>query len=62
MLPALRKEMDEQNPTMYCSECGEGIYVDDTYYEINNKVVCEDCVEHHKRICIFTAEEMEYQL
>ena len=31
-----------------CSECGERIQ-DDYLYEINDEVICEDCLNHYYR-------------
>lgn len=59
MLLALRKETEECTPTFYCTECGSGIYIDDYYYEFENAVVCEECMEACKKTCCHTAEEME---
>lgn len=27
-----------------CSNCGWGIYIGDAYYEVDEKILCEDCM------------------
>ena len=34
-----------------CSECGYGIFVGDVYFEIDENIICEDCMEEFKREC-----------
>lgn len=34
-----------------CENCGYGIYVGDAYYEINDVVICEDCMDQCKKEC-----------
>ena len=32
-------------PTMICDSCGEGIYQNDEYYDIDDKPICKDCAQ-----------------
>ena len=33
-----------------CSDCDSGIYEGDTYYEIENSKVCDDCIHDYSKI------------
>ena len=33
-----------------CSECGNPIYNGQSYYEINDMKLCEDCMNNYRRI------------
>ena len=36
----------EPKPVMFCSECGEGIYSGDDYYDIGDGLgICKECIE-----------------
>lgn len=35
----------EPVPIMRCSECGEGIFEGDKYYDTGNGGVCKNCIE-----------------
>lgn len=39
----------EDEPAMYCESCDCPIYPDDNYYEINDVILCEDCVYECRR-------------
>lgn len=46
---------------MYCEQCGKRIYQGDTYYEIDGKPVCIDCVvEYLEENCMRSDEEGEF--
>ena len=33
-----------------CDECGEPIYVGEKYYDIEDTVICEDCIDNFAKI------------
>jgi formylmethanofuran dehydrogenase subunit E len=35
----------------YCSECGEHIQAD-TCFEINDEIICEECMEHFRKYTV----------
>lgn len=39
----------EPRVCLYCPECGEPIYEDERYYEINGIIICDSCIEHYER-------------
>ncbi len=43
-------ECSEAKPIYTCTECGAPIYQDDPYWEIGEKLLCEECVEEARRI------------
>lgn len=51
----------ELNTTQYkcCSECGNPIQNGEAYYEIDNEIVCEDCMNCYRRIMDY--DEYSYQ-
>jgi len=49
----------EEDPVCYCSECGEGIFRGDIYYEIADMMLCEDCINDCKHYAEYDAEEHE---
>ena len=34
----------DEEPLMYCEGCDKPIYQDDVYYEVNDIILCEDCI------------------
>lgn len=36
-----------------CSDCGDPIYEDERYYEIDGNVICDGCLENHERTAIY---------
>lgn len=36
-----------------CSDCGDPIYEDERYYEIDGNVICDGCLENHERTAIW---------
>lgn len=44
---------NDEEPVTECSECGNGIFDGEDYYEIGGKCYCEKCIESFKK----TAEE-----
>ena len=41
---------EEKESICSCEECGADIYEGETYYEIDDKCYCEDCVNGFKKI------------
>ena len=39
----------EDEPVTYCEKCDTAIYADDTYYEVNDVILCENCVYECRR-------------
>ena len=37
-------DMSEEKLFHECAGCGDDIYYGDEYYEIDDKIVCEDCI------------------
>lgn len=37
----------EENAIYKCSYCERGIYEGDSYYEIENRILCEDCLDDY---------------
>lgn len=46
-----RHENSSAKQMYECSDCGYGIFLGDTYYEINDVFICEDCMEQYKKEC-----------
>ena len=46
-------------PLTYCYHCDKGIYADDIYYEINDIILCEDCISNYKHTAT-RSEEITY--
>lgn len=40
---------DYEQPKYYCEECGEPIYEGDTYYDLSDAYICEECMSNKKR-------------
>lgn len=45
-----RHENQEAKQIGVCSCCGWGIYNGETYYLVNNKTYCEDCMNENKKV------------
>jgi len=47
--PVVRRLLEEGYPEpdiyCFCDECGGEIYIDDYYYGIDGKTLCESCVK-----------------
>ena len=37
----------------HCHECGEPIHEDERYYEFDGDIICDNCIEHHKRTAVW---------
>lgn len=34
---------NDEEPLLYCSACGKGIFAEENYFEIAGVIYCEDC-------------------
>lgn len=41
---------EDENPLFECDLCGCGIYEGDSYYEVSDFIVCEDCIDDFKKV------------
>lgn len=41
---------DEPKVCCKCDDCNEDIYAGDDYYSISGMNICENCIEHYKRM------------
>lgn len=46
-----RYEQENTKQVYECSDCGYGIFLGDTYYEINDLFICENCMEQYNKEC-----------
>lgn len=46
-----RPENPKAKKVYECADCGYGIFLGDTYYEVNDVFICEDCMEQYKKEC-----------
>lgn len=48
--PWIGKDKDEKLVEYTtCDWCGESIYVGDHYYDIDDTIICEDCIKNCRR-------------
>lgn len=45
-----RYERPQAQQVDTCSDCKEPIYEGDMYYDINGKIICEDCLKDYEKI------------
>lgn len=38
-------EPPEGTPKYWCGDCGEPIYEGEFYYDIDDKIICEKCID-----------------
>lgn len=43
-------EATHLEPVCKCSECGEGMYNGEPYYQINEHIICEECINSFRHI------------
>lgn len=39
----------EPDPRYYCDQCGEPVYEGDFIYDIDEKIICSDCIRDYGR-------------
>lgn len=42
-------EWRAEKPILQCECCNSGIYEDESYYDVNGDIVCEDCLKDYMR-------------
>lgn len=48
--PWIGHPADEPKPMHTCNWCHEGIYEGERYYEINDEIICENCINDCRHI------------
>ena len=46
----------EEEPILECSECEEGIFEGEDYYQIGDECYCEECIAKFKKVAERTDE------
>ena len=49
---------EEQESKLVCADCGNEIYPDEKFYNINGRIYCEDCIEDYAE---YATEEQCYE-
>lgn len=45
----LREQLENDHPdTIICMDCEEPLYEGETYYEVGDQIICEECIKGHK--------------
>lgn len=43
--------------TIYvCDNCGDSIFEEEYYYEIDNEIICEECIREYRKTAIIHSE------
>ena len=48
---------DDEEPVRICANCKEGIYEGETYYKVDGKAYCADCIDDFREIAELEDEE-----